>query len=66
MKGKPAWAVRIREERLKREMSVQDLANASGVSHGTIERMEKGIGANLRSIEKIVKVFKLTLSKFFE
>ena len=65
MKGKPAWAVRMREQRIGNGMTVEDLAARSKVSHGTIERMEKGIGPNLRSIEKVAKALKFTLSQFF-
>lgn len=53
---------KVREERLKRGLSQEDLANKAGVHRtyiGMIERGEKNI--TLENIEKISKAFEISL-----
>jgi len=58
---------KIREERLKRNLSQEELAARAGVHRtyiGMIERAEKNI--TLESIEKIALALKLKLYNLFE
>jgi len=58
---------RIREERLKRELSQEELADIAGVHRtyiGMIERAEKNI--TLLNIEKIAKALNIKISELFE
>ena len=57
---------KIREERLKRNLSQEELAARAGVHRtyiGMIERAEKNI--ILENIEKVAKALNLKLSDFF-
>lgn len=62
----PNWAVMMRDLRLSKKMSVKALEEASGISHGTIERMEDGEAPNLHSVELVAKALGLTLADFFK
>jgi len=58
---------RVREERLKRGLSQEALADKAGVHRtyiGMIERAEKNI--TLKNIEKIAKALKLKIADFFK
>ncbi len=58
---------RVREERLKRKISQEALAEIAGVHRtyiGMIERAEKNI--TLRNIEKISKALGLPISKLMD
>ncbi len=62
----PNWALNMKGARLKKKMSVQALADLSGVSHGTIERMEAGEPPNLKSVSAIAEALGMKLSQFFK
>ncbi|MCL5770711.1 MAG: helix-turn-helix transcriptional regulator [Actinobacteria bacterium] len=58
---------KVREERLKRKISQEALAEKAGVHRtyiGMIERAEKNI--TLRNIEKIAKALNIKMTKMFE
>lgn len=58
---------KVREERLKKKLSQEQLADLAGVHRtyiGMIERAEKNI--TLENIEKLAKALKITLSKLME
>ncbi len=57
---------RVREERLKRKLSQEELADITGVHRtyiGMIERAEKNI--TLENIEKIAKAFNFNIKNLF-
>ncbi|MFH1415863.1 MAG: helix-turn-helix transcriptional regulator [Elusimicrobiota bacterium] len=57
---------RVREERLKKELSQEEFAHLAGVHRtyiGMIERAEKNI--TLLNIEKISKALKISISEIF-
>ncbi len=57
---------KVREERLKRRLSQEELASKAGVHRtyiGMIERAEKNI--TLENIEKIAKALSINISDFF-
>lgn len=62
----PAWAVRMREARLAKMLSVKALAKLASLSHGTVENAEDGEALSVRSAEAIAKALGMTLSEFFE
>ena len=58
---------RVREERLKQNLSQEALAAKAGVHRtyiGMIERAEKNI--TLENIEKIAKALKINIADFFD
>lgn len=57
---------KVREERLKKNLSQEELARRAGVHRtyiGMIERAEKNI--TLENIEKIAKALEISIDKFF-
>lgn len=57
---------KVREERLKLNLSQEELASRAGVHRtyiGMIERAEKNI--TLENIEKIAKALKISIANFF-
>lgn len=61
------FGLKVRQERLKRNLSQEELAHKAGVHRtyiGMIERAEKNI--TLVNIEKICKALGLNLSDFFK
>lgn len=57
---------KVREERIRQELSQEQLASKAGVHRtyiGMIERAEKNI--TLENIEKIAKALKISISKLF-
>lgn len=68
MKGRVLikFGERVREARLKRDLSQEQLAAKAGVHRtyiGMIERAEKNI--TLENIEKIAKALKISIADFF-
>lgn len=58
--------VRIRELRLARKLSLQDLATASGVSVGMLSQIERGMAnPSLRTLTRIRMALNVTLSALF-
>ncbi len=58
---------KVREERLKKELSQEQLADLAGVHRtyiGMIERAEKNI--TLENIERLAKALRIPLSKLME
>lgn len=58
---------RVREERLKKKLSQEELATKAGVHRtyiGMVERAEKNI--TLLNIEKIAKALDITISELFD
>jgi transcriptional regulator with XRE-family HTH domain len=61
-----AFGQKVREERLKKKWSQEELANKARVHRtyvGMIERAEKNI--TLGNIEKIAKALKISIADFF-
>ena len=61
------FGAKVREERLKRNLSQEELADIAGVHRtyiGMIERAEKNI--TLENIKKIGSALKISLSSLFE
>jgi transcriptional regulator with XRE-family HTH domain len=60
------FGIRVREERLKKGLSQEELAGRAGVHRtyiGMIERAEKNI--TLGNIEKLAKALKINIEDFF-
>ena len=60
------FARRVRELRLERGLSQDELADAAGLHRtyiGTVERGEQSIGID--NVERIAKALKVTLSELF-
>lgn len=60
------FGIKVREERLKRELSQEEFADITGVHRtyiGMIERAEKNI--TLENIEKIAKGLNLNIKELF-
>ena len=58
---------RVREERVKQNLSQEELAERAGVHRtyiGMIERTEKNI--TLQNIEKIAKALRVNITHFFD
>ena len=62
----PKWSEKMKAARKEKKLSVQALADLSGVSHGTLERMENGHAPTLNSIEAVTRALGMSVSKFFE
>lgn len=59
-----ALASRLRTERLKRDWSMQELADNAGISKAMVGRMEKGdVSPTANLLSKVANAFGLTLSK---
>ena len=62
-----SFGKRVRDERIRRELSQEELAVKAGVHRtyiGMIERAEKNI--TLENIEKIAKALNLSIMELFE
>ncbi len=57
---------RIREIRMRRELSLADLANSTGFSQGYISRVENGhLVPSLEAIEKLAYILLIPAYQFF-
>lgn len=62
----PVYAVRLKILRKEKKWSVQQLADLSGLSPNTIDRIERGHAPTLRSLDTVCSVFKIEVHKLLE
>jgi transcriptional regulator with XRE-family HTH domain len=62
----PVYAVRLKALRKEKKWSVQDLADLSGLSPNTIDRVEGGHAPSLRTLQAVCQVFKIAVHKLLE